>query len=85
MSPDHNGEEYRNEVAELRRETMGLRIQLDRERRHRLSLEDTLSTMRQQHHQQEQQQEQQQIVEPQIVYVHQQPAPVTQIKYEPER
>jgi hypothetical protein len=100
MSPDHNGEEYRNEVAELRRETMGLRIQLDRERRHRLSLEDNLSTIRQQHQQlqqqeqeQQQQQQQQQIMEPQIVYVQQQPAPPPPppqpqqqpIKYEVER
>ncbi|ODM91520.1 Transcription factor AP-4 [Orchesella cincta] len=60
MSPDHNGEEYRNEVGELRRETMGLRIQLERERRHRLSLEDTLSTLRHNQQQEQQQQHQQQ-------------------------
>ncbi|CAL8079740.1 unnamed protein product [Orchesella dallaii] len=59
MSPDHNGEEYRNEVGELRRETMGLRIQLERERRHRLSLEDTLSTLRQHQHQEQQHHQQQ--------------------------
>lgn len=83
MSPDHNGEEYRNEVVELRRETFGLRQQLERERKHRLDLEDSLNGMRREHYpheqqeqlEQQQQHHQQQIIEPQIVYVQQQPAP----------
>lgn len=42
MSPEHSGsgEESRSELMELRRETMDLRIQLERERRHRLELEE---------------------------------------------
>lgn len=50
MSPDHSGsgEESRGELNELRRETMDLRLQLERERRHRASLEEHIAVLQQQ-------------------------------------
>ena len=55
MSPDHSGsgEESRSEMNELRRETMDLRLQLERERRHRMGLEEHIGILQQQQQQQQ--------------------------------
>jgi hypothetical protein len=54
MSPEHSGsgEESRNEINELRRETMDLRLQLEKERRHRMGLEEHIGILQQQYQQQ---------------------------------
>jgi len=60
MSPEHSGEDCRAELAELRREAVELRLQLDRERRHRISLEEHVAILQQQQQQYQQEQEQHQ-------------------------
>jgi len=57
MSPEHSGsnEEMLSELHELRRETMDLRLQLERERRHRIGLEEYIGMLQQQHQQTQQQ------------------------------
>jgi len=49
MSPEHVSHNS-DEVAELRREIMELRLTLDQERRHRISLEEHISILQQQKH-----------------------------------
>lgn len=53
MSPEHSGsnEELMSELNELRRETMDLRLQLERERRHRIGLEEYIGMLQQQQQQ----------------------------------
>ena len=50
MSPEHSGsgEDSRSELNELKRETVDLRIQLERERRHRIGLEEQISLLQKQ-------------------------------------
>lgn len=50
MSPEHSitNDEARAEIMELRRETMELRLALERERRHRISLEEHIAILQQQ-------------------------------------
>ncbi|CAG7704203.1 unnamed protein product [Allacma fusca] len=53
MSPEHSGsgEDLRSEISELRREAIDLRIQLEREHRHRIGLEEQISLLQQQQQQ----------------------------------
>lgn len=50
MSPEHGiiSDEARAETMELRREAMELRLSLERERRHRISLEEHIAMLQQQ-------------------------------------
>lgn len=49
MSPEHiSSDEARAEILDLRRETMEMRLSLERERRHRISLEEHIAILQQQ-------------------------------------
>ncbi len=50
MSPEHSvtSDEAKMEIIDLRRETMELRLALERERRHRIGLEEHIAILQQQ-------------------------------------